>query len=491
MVPLHALLGHLQQAFDLSSVPNVSITGVREDSRRVLPGDLFIARGGLQTSGAKFIQDAKDRGAVAVIASEAIADSPLPTVVVPNAGAAASILANIVNGRPSETLRVLAVTGTNGKTTTTYILRHVLNVLRNKCGMIGTVEIDDGAKSVEANMTTPAATDVADLLASMQANGCKACAIETSSHALDQGRIAGVNFAGAAFINLTGDHLDYHKTMEDYAAAKARLFEMLPSHAVAAVNADDHWTPRMVRDCNARIVRFGFGKDADYRARDIAVTATGTNFILHAPDGRVQISLKLVGKHNIENTLAAITLLCEVHGFTIHQVAAALKDAAGAPGRLQPINLGQPFAVLVDYAHTDDALKNVLTALRPLTRGKLRVIFGCGGDRDRTKRPRMAQTAEKLADAVYVTSDNPRTEDARSILDEICTGFSRNAIGKVQVQLDRRSAIQTAVAEAEPGDVILVAGKGHENYQIVGKTKHPFDDVEECLNAIRGKVLAA
>jgi UDP-N-acetylmuramoyl-L-alanyl-D-glutamate--2,6-diaminopimelate ligase len=247
----------------------------------------------------------------------------------------------------------------------------------------------------------------------------------------------------------------------------------------------------MVRDTRARVMRFGFGKSADYRASDRAVTSQGTNFILHTPDGRAEVNMVLIGKHNIENALAAAALVGETFGLSVNQIAAGLRDATGAPGRLQAVRLGQPFAVLVDYAHTDDALENVLTALRPLTRRKLRVVFGCGGDRDRTKRPRMARTAENFADALYVTSDNPRTEDPQSILDEIVGGLSAAGRAKAVVEIDRRAAIQQAIADAEEGDVVLIAGKGHENYQLLGKQKHHFDDVEEAIAAIQGRGIAA
>jgi UDP-N-acetylmuramoyl-L-alanyl-D-glutamate--2,6-diaminopimelate ligase len=360
-----------------------------------------------------------------------------------------------------------------------------------RCGLVGTVEIDDGRTRREAEMTTPGACDVADLLAAMRDRGCRACAIEASSHALDQGRVAGVPFAGAAFTNLTGDHVDYHKTVENYADAKARLFATLDSTAVAVVNADDEFSDRMVRDTHARVMRFGFGKTADYRARDWAVTSQGTNFVLHTPDGRAEVHMSLIGKHNIENALAAAALVGETFGLSVNQIAQGLRDAAGAPGRLQAVRAGQPFAVLVDYAHTDDALENVLTALRPLTRGTLRVVFGCGGDRDNTKRPRMARTAENLADALYVTSDNPRTEDPAKIIEQIVSGLTPAARAKAVIDPDRRSAIRRAMADAAEGDVVLIAGKGHENYQIIGTEKHHFDDVEEAAAAIQGRTLAA
>ncbi|HEV2292673.1 MAG TPA: UDP-N-acetylmuramoyl-L-alanyl-D-glutamate--2,6-diaminopimelate ligase [Tepidisphaeraceae bacterium] len=492
MLSLHALLRQFDPQFSLSSVPDSEVTGVREDSRLVTPGDLFVARGGTKTDGAKYIADAKARGAVAVVCESKIPSSPLPCVVVKDAGAAASVLANLYHGSPSTMMRVFGVTGTNGKTTTTYLIRHLLAKVNQRCGMIGTVEIDDGRTRREAEMTTPAACDIAALLATMSNKGCRAVAMETSSHALDQGRVAGVQFAGAAFTNLTGDHLDYHKTMEHYAAAKAELFASLDAEAVAVVNADDKWSDRMIQDCCSRIIRFGFGKKADYRARDIAVTATGSNFILHTPDGRAEVAMPMIGKHNIENALAAAALVGEVCGLSVHQIARGLSDCHGAPGRLQPVRAGQPFAVLVDYAHTDDALENVLSSLRPLCRngGRLRVVFGCGGDRDRTKRPRMAKIAERLADEIYITSDNPRTENPQRILDEIVAGLSADTDKLVCVEQDRRMAIQRVLSDAAPGDIVLIAGKGHENYQILGKEKHHFDDVEEAMRALGQKTAA-
>ena len=493
---LHSLLRLYDPRLGLAGVPNVEVTGVREDSRQVQRGDLFIARPGTQADGLEFVADARGRGAVAVVSQTPLpkgqAGVGLPQVVVGDAGAAASVLANLFHGNPGEKVRTLAVTGTNGKTTTTYLIRHLLGKVANsRCGLLGTVEIDDGRSRREATMTTPAATEIAELLASMRDKGCRACAIETSSHALDQGRVAGVPFAGAAFTNLTGDHLDYHKTMENYAASKAKLFASLDPSAVAVVNAADKWYPRMLAECQARVIRFGFNKSADYAARDASYSAQGTRFVLHTPDGRAEVGMPLVGRHNVENALAAAALVGEVFGLSVGQLAAGLKDAQGAPGRLQAVRLGQPFAVLVDYAHTDDALENVLSALRPLTHGKLRVVFGCGGDRDRTKRPRMARTAEKWADALYVTSDNPRGEDPRAILDEIVTGITPDGLRKANVEVDRRRAIELAIFEAQPNDVVLIAGKGHENYQIIGGEKHHFDDTEEASRVIRTLAVAA
>ncbi len=481
---LHTLVRQLDPQPGLSAIPNLEITGVSEDSRQVAQGNLFIARSGTKTDGKEFLADALARGAAAAIVKKRISGCPLPQVVFPDPASAASILANSYHQHPGRTVRTLGVTGTNGKTTTTYIVRHLLAKIGIRCGLIGTVEIDDGRSRREASMTTPAACEIADLLASMRDKGCRAAVMETSSHALDQGRVSGVPFVGGVFTNLTGDHLDYHKTMTNYAAAKAKLFTLLDPAGVAVINAEDKYSNRMIESCSARIIRFGFGKNADYRARDVEVTSNGSNFTLQTPDGREPVSMQLIGRHNIENVLGAAALVGETFGVSVQQIAAGLRDAQGAPGRLQAVRTGQPFTVLVDYAHTDDALENVLSALRPLTRGKLRVLFGCGGDRDRTKRPRMAATAEKLADAIYITSDNPRTEKPQAILDEILTGISMDGRSKVSVEIDRRRAIERVLRDAEPGDVVLLAGKGHENYQIIGTEKRHFDDVEEAMNVL-------
>jgi UDP-N-acetylmuramoyl-L-alanyl-D-glutamate--2,6-diaminopimelate ligase len=483
---LHALLRLLDPRPSLSGIPDLDITGVSEDSRRIGPGGLFIARAGTKADGIQYVADAKAKGAVAVVTQAKTPGCPLPQVVVPDPARAASFLANLFHGSPSHKMRCFAVTGTNGKTTTTYLLRHLLGRVGQKCGMIGTVEIDDGRSRREAEMTTPGACDVAELLGTMRDRGCRAAVIEASSHALDQSRLSGVFFAGAAFTNLTGDHLDYHKKMDRYAAAKARLFENLDAEAVAVMNDDSKWSDRMIENCASRIIRFGFGKRADYRARDVAVTAQGSRFTMHTPDGKAEVNMKLIGRHNIENALTAAALAGEVCGLSINQIAAGLSDAGGAPGRLQPVEAGQRFAVLVDYAHTDDALENVLTALRPLAKGKLRVLFGCGGDRDNTKRPRMAKTAEKIADVVYVTSDNPRTEDPKAIIQQILPGFSKSGVKSVIVEPDRRAAIERVLNDAEAEDVVLIAGKGHENYQIIGTEKRHFDDVEEARRCLQG-----
>ena len=487
---LHDLLRQFDSTLTLTGLPDLPVAGVKDDSRLVRPGDLFVARGGTQTDGAQFAADAVANGAVAIVTQSRLPGLSIPQIILPNTASAVSILAHHIHGNPTEQVKTLAVTGTNGKTTTTYILRHLVTQTNDRCGMIGTVEIDDGQSRRPATMTTPGACELAELFASMRDQGCLRCAIEVSSHALDQDRVAGMHFAGAGFTNLTGDHLDYHKTMEHYAAAKAKLFSSLDENAVAAVNAASDWSTWMERKCKARVVRFGIGSGTgvDYQARDVSIQAGGSSFVLVTPDGRAEVNLAMIGRHNVENALLAAALAGEVFGMSVHQIAAGLKTATGAPGRLQSVQAGQPFSVLVDYAHTDDALENVLSALRPLTQGKLRVLFGCGGDRDASKRPRMARIAERLADVVYLTSDNPRREEPESILDMIAAGFSGTMGKPVFREIDRRAAIAQALQDAEAGDVVLLAGKGHENYQIIGTEKRHFDDVEEATRVLASKV---
>lgn len=484
---LRELIQRLPGVGDVSVLPDVEVLGVQEDSRRINTGDLFVARRGHGSDGKQFIADAHQAGAVAVVADGEVEHAPLPVIQVKDAGVAASLLAHAVVGDPSREMKVLGVTGTNGKTTTTFLLRHLLNHTGQRCGLIGTCEIDDGQQSRPAAMTTPGPVTIAEIFAAMRDKGCDAVAMEASSHALHQGRCAGVEFAAAGFTNLSGDHLDYHHTMEDYAAAKAELFRTLPPDAPAVVNAEDAYAERMIQGTSGRPVTFrvgdGGGGSADYVARDLLVTANGSKFILKTPDGEAPVAMAQIGRHNVQNALCAAAMVGELFGLSARQLAASLDDAPAAPGRLERIDEGQPFTVLVDYAHTDDALDNVLKALRPVTKGQLRVVFGCGGDRDRGKRPRMAQVAEHRADTVYVTSDNPRTEDPARIIDDILDGFENRKIAIVEA--DRRRAIDRAIADAEPGDVVVIAGKGHENYQIVGDQRLTFDDAAEARRALR------
>lgn len=486
----------------LSGVPGVAgvigdadVLRVVEDSRVVRAGDVFVARGGTKVSGAAFAAQAIERGATAVVSEEPL-DVPagVAWARVGNANLALAIMAHRMAGDPTRTMPVLGVTGTKGKTTVAYLLRSIINAGAGKAGMIGTVEIDDGVDRAEAAMTTPGAVDLAGLLGRMKANGVSHVAMEVSSHALHQHRVGGIRFAVGMFTNLTGDHLDYHKTMDEYAAAKAMLFESLAPDASAVINVDDAYASRMVRDCRSHVVGVSLERrsDAAWYAQTRSMTAAGMVLEIQGPGGEdFELRTPLVGKHNVYNLLVAVAG-ARAAGLPSDAVLRGLTGNAGAPGRLQAVTLpgvgraALPMQVFVDYAHTHDALANVLAALRAtMGQGRLICVFGCGGDRDRTKRPKMAAEAERGADVVVVTSDNPRTEDPAGIIDEILAGFTPEARSRVLVEADRRAAIRAAIGQARRGDVVLIAGKGHENYQIIGTSKTHFDDVEEAQAALQ------
>ena len=483
-------IAHLIAALPVTlhrGIPATVIEGITDDSRQVRPGWLFIARPGHDTDGRKFIDDAVARGAAAVLVSDPANDPGKGAVLVSGDIAATTLaLLNRFHGRPGEALRLIGITGTNGKTTTSYLIRHLLNAADRRCGLIGTVEIDDGVTCRPSELTTPGIVQMFALLADMVRHGCDACVMEVSSHALDQGRARGLNFGAAVFTNLTGDHLDYHGTMEAYGDAKAKLFESLDDRAAAIVNTDDPAHERMLRACPARQITFSpSGGGADCRAEVVDASARYTDCRLIGPWGEIRSRLPLIGLHNVANVLGAVAAAHAI-GVDVSGLTEALDQCPQTPGRLERVAVQpeQPFDVLVDYAHTDDALANVLTALRPVTHGRLRVLFGCGGDRDKSKRPRMAAIACRLADDIVITSDNPRTEDPQAIIRDILTGVTDADQRRVQTEPDRAAAIGRIIADAQPGDVVLLAGKGHEDYQIIGTQKRPFDDREAAREAI-------
>ena len=463
-----------------------------EDSRRVKQGALFLARAGTKTDGRAFIADAVAAGAVAVVAPAGSArPDAFPATVAwieaDDAPLIAALAAERFYGMPSRALALVGVTGTNGKTTIAYLTQQLFASAGVRCGLVGTVEIDDGAKRVPSNLTTPPALELSELFARMVDNGCRAAAMEVSSHSLDQKRVAALAFRTAIFTNLTGDHLDYHGTMEHYAAAKARLFAMLDEGGTAIVNIDDPWHRHMLPP-RARCLRTSL-KDpsADVFGTVHRMGLEAMDVTFRGPWGTLELRLPLVGAHNVMNAIQAAAAAF-VNGVDATRLGQALTTCHAPPGRLQPVSIGsEGFSVLVDYAHSDDALANVLRALRPTVPdgGRLRVVFGCGGDRDRTKRPRMAKVACDGADQVIVTSDNPRTERPEDIISEILAGVPGEARARVEVEADRAKAIEFAVSTAREGDIILIAGKGHEDYQIIGNEKRQFDDRREAEAAIR------
>lgn len=463
------------------------VTGIAYDSRRVRPGDLFCAIRGARYDGHAFCREAYQRGAAALLVEQAT-KLPLPQVVVPSVREAIGRVASKFWGHPSQRLDVVGVTGTNGKGTVTFLVRGVLEAGGIPCGVVGTLGAwyKDGWESLER--TTPEAPDLHALLARMLESGTRAVALEVASHALAMGRVGGVRFRAVAFTNLTQDHLDFHGTFEAYRDAKARLFEKVDPEGVAVVNADDPHSPYMAARSRAPVLTYGL-REGTVRADELRMSVSGCTFVLVTPAGRQPVRLNLVGRFNVANALcaAAVGLYFRV---PLEQIAKGLETVQTIPGRFERVDAGQPFSVIVDYAHTPDGLAHALSTARELTSGRVIVAFGCGGDRDRSKRPRMGAVAVSLADRVVVTSDNPRSEDPQTIVAEIVAGMEQaRRDGKAQasweVELDRREAIRRALRLAGPGDVVLLCGKGHETVQILGDRTVPFDDREEAQKALR------
>jgi len=463
---------------------------VCSDSRRVGKGNVFVATVGTQADGHDFIKEAIDKGAAYIVSQRRVDVKVAQIIVVKDSKEALGILAQASFGNPSAKLTNLGVTGTNGKTTVCYLVRSVIQASGEKCGLIGTIVYDTGDGSEKASLTTPDALDVARISGEAVKAGANFMVLEASSHALSQNRLAGVDFAAAAFTNLTGDHLDYHKTKADYLAAKMKLFEGLSEEATAVLNKQSPEAKEVAARTKAKVLWYAVDEEADIVGRTRSIGIDGTQFHLEYGGRKELVKTSLIGEHNVSNHLAAAGL-CIAAGFDLGVIAAGLGKLKTVPGRLEAVECGQDFKVLVDYAHTDDALKNVLAPLRPLREGRLTVVFGCGGDRDRSKRPRMAQVAAELADSVIVTSDNPRTEGPEDIIEDIVKGFGKTAWAtgppyqpNVTIEPDRKMAIELAIESAGKGDIILIAGKGHETYQIIGAQRFDFSDkiiIQDCL----------
>ncbi|MHC5155190.1 MAG: UDP-N-acetylmuramoyl-L-alanyl-D-glutamate--2,6-diaminopimelate ligase [Planctomycetota bacterium] len=455
------------------------------DSRQVQPGDVFVAVCGTQVDGHDYIDKALANGAGFVVTQRPVEGADC--IVVEDTAEALGVLAQASFRNPSSNLTNLAVTGTNGKTTVAYMVRSILEYTGAKCGLIGTIEYNTGTTVIPAPLTTPDAVTIAQAAQQMVANDANYMVVEASSHALSQKRLSGVSFTAAAFTNLTGDHLDYHKTEDDYLDAKTLLFTGLPPHGLAVLNAESdaaHTIAEIIEPA-IRTLWYGIDRDVDLNAQVHRMDAVGSEFSIIFENYSEKVTTHLPGRHNILNCLAAAGL-CLGAGVGLDDIAAGLSALETVPGRLQPVSsmaaVRRGIKVFVDYAHTDDALKNVLNTLKPLCEGRLIVLFGCGGDRDKTKRPRMAAVAEELADVVVVTSDNPRTEDPDTIIADILTGIKKGQTPFVEP--DRAKAIEIAVDQAQAGDIVLLAGKGHEDYQIIGTEKRHFSDFEEALRAI-------
>lgn len=491
---LQRLLDGLDTRAVHGAVAGVHVELVTADSREAGPGGLFVAVRGTAADGHRYIDAAVQAGVVAVCGEESRADLPVPYIEVVDSRVAVAHLAEAVQGWPSRDLRLVGVTGTNGKTSTATLTRTVCDEAGLPAGVIGTVQYDVGDGAVAAGNTTPGPVELSGMLAAARDNGKQVVVLEVSSHALDQARADALEFDVAVFTNCTQDHLDYHGDMERYFGAKRRLFELLsrpgakktPKRAV--VNADDPYGPQVVEACTVPVWTYGLKRPADFRATHITLTPTGSEARVTTPSGDVDLHLRLLGAHNVANAVGALAA-AEALGVSQAQAVAALNGAACVPGRCETVDAGQPFSVMVDYAHTPDGIRALLEAARTLRPKRVVVVFGCGGDRDRTKRPEMGRLVAELADAAVVTSDNPRTEDPLAIMLDIEVGVKRAGWRRgdqYEMEPDRRAAIAKALDDARPDELVVIAGKGHEDYQIVGTERRHFDDREVARELLAG-----
>jgi len=500
---LGELLNVLEHGTSLAPVERErEVLDIAQDSRKVKPGSLFVAVRGFHSDGHRFIPQALQQGAMAVIAEElnsVQAPSDIPLIIVNNSRRALALISDVFYGHPSRHLKLIGITGTKGKTTTSYLVRSIIETAGHPTGLIGTIDYRIGDKIYPAPNTTPESLDLQRLLGEMVDAGSEHCVMEVSSHALALGRTEGCVFEAAVFTNLAQDHLDFHKDMESYFQAKLLLFIDLAPMKSAIVNIDDSSAQEIMRHTKATIYTVGLQEHADiHPAGAVSHSIHGLTFSVLTPKGPLFVESPLMGEHNIYNILSAVGVGLSL-GFDRDAITRGIKTMKAVPGRMEKVDEGQPFVVVVDYAHTEDSLKALLGALGSVTRGRIITLFGCGGDRDRTKRPKMGAAALAGSDIVIVTTDNPRTEDPLRIIEEIEAGMQGKKIqfpgattptavsGKKPyvVVPDRREAIGIAVRMAGPGDTVVLAGKGHETYQIIGETKIHFDDREIAREALR------
>ena len=472
----------------------VHVHQLQYDSRKIQRGDCFVAMRGTGTDGHRFLESAIEKGASVVVLEQdsALSDyyflhSGVVKVVVPDSRKALAVMAANCFNHPSSRLMMVGVTGTNGKTTTTHLIKAILEEAGQRVGLLGTIEYRIGDTVIPASHTTPESLELNELLARMVTAGCQSVSMEVSSHALHQSRVYGLEFDAAVFTNLTQDHLDYHGSMEEYFKAKKTLFDSLDSDAVAITNADDVWGMQIATSSRARKVSYGVAEHADVRATDIQLSIEGTSCTLWFGNAQTTMTTPLVGRFNVYNILAAYSTGLAL-GVSQQTLLAGIRSVASVRGRFERVPSPKGWAAIIDYAHTPDALEKCLRTIHDVLpregRGRIITVFGAGGDRDKTKRPLMGSIAGQLSDIIIVTSDNPRTEDPGRIIDDIVAGIPRGA--QVTQLVDRRGAIHSALRQARSGDVVLVAGKGHEDYQVIGKEKIHLSDREIVEEFIRG-----
>lgn len=457
--------------------PDTGVEGISSDSRTIKRGEVFVAIDGPEHNGYDYIKDALKKGARALCLDKPQAvDRPLGIILVKDTAKAFPVLASRIYNEPSTSVRVIGVTGTNGKTTITYLVHEILKAAKKKTSLIGTVIYKISDKTVKSSNTTPGPLLLHSLLAEMRDSGGDYAVMEVSSHALKQARVFGVDFKVAILTNITGDHLDYHKTMDDYIRSKRILFESLKDGSFAVLNKDDSFYDYFRKAVKTSVMDYGIENHADFMAKDIKSDVHGSSFLMETPGGSIRIKTPLIGRHNIYNILAAACASFS-EGVSLGMIKKALGGFILIPGRLEAVNAGQPFRIFVDYAHTHDALEKILSELRPFGKGKLVVVFGCGGDRDKTKRPKMGRMASEIADEIILTNDNPRTENPEVILNEIEDGIKKGFGGYKRIPC-RFEAIKESLKGRSKDDIVVIAGKGHEDYQIVGKKTFPFSDRE-------------
>jgi UDP-N-acetylmuramoyl-L-alanyl-D-glutamate--2,6-diaminopimelate ligase len=458
---------------------NEMIMGVSSDSRRVVPGSVFFALPGKRTNGELHLEEALERGAKVVVSESSVVNVPLGVtkIKVENARQALSRFSKKFYDAPDESLSLIGITGTNGKTTVSTLTRHLLEEPGRPVGLIGTVQYNLGDRDVPSYKTTPEATDIYPMLKSMLAAGCRSAVMEISSHGIHQSRVSGISVEIAAFMNLTRDHLDYHGSMEEYYREKRKLFNGLngPLPKVAVINGDCPYGRRLIQELppQVQVLTFGIGEKNHFRAVNLSLDTEGSKFVLQSPLGNTVVASPLIGRYNISNVLASLSIVYAM-GHDVVSAVQKLNKFRGVSGRMEAVEKGQPYRVVVDYAHTPDALRSALEMLQECTKGKIRVVFGCGGDRDKGKRLEMTRVACAAADQIWATSDNPRTESIDSIFGDMKKGVCKGS--EVYFVEDRRRAIDLALQAAETDDCVLIAGKGHETYQEVQYTAIPFDD---------------
>jgi len=469
---------------------NIEITGMTADSRKVKEGYLFVCLPGFTVDGHDFAQKAAEQGAVAVLTERELSLPPsVVQAIVPDTRRAMALVADMFYGSPTRQMKLIGVTGTNGKTTTTHLIDRILRDQAKKTGLIGTIHMRIGDEVEEVKNTTPDVLELQHSFRRMLDIDTEYAIIEASSHALEIGRLRGCNVHTAVFTNLTQDHLDYHVTMDNYRFAKSLLFAQLGNQydvkmmKTAVLNADDEASELFAKVTPARVVTYGIDKPSDVRAENIQITSRGTSFVVQSFAGSIEMNLQLMGKFNVYNALAA-TAVALAEGISLEEIKRSLEAVQGVNGRFEAVVAGQDFAVLVDYSHTPDSLENALVTVKEFAKGRVFCVVGCGGDRDRTKRPIMAQIATKYADISVLTSDNPRSEEPAAIIADMAAGLAAVEDSRYVQIVDRREAIQYAIRHAQPNDCILIAGKGHETYQIIKDQVLPFDDREVAKEAI-------